>query len=843
MGNCGGRSYPDPKGQGINNLNECGKYTDRIDGIGYTNTPDVSDSGKVISKGYCVPHGTPFPVNLAAIEAIQDISALLVAGVAIAATGGVGALPVISAFGAIQTGEAIGETVDREIQDSKTKEYKDDINSYCSSIGDSTADPASNMWKGVDTVLDYCEGLDSNQCAAAFFYNPPSCLSSDQNSYTRYQHYGCCDGYCARDGVTPACIRQQPKNYPGNPLVCCFNDHRKNDDNTSLPDSCYEDNITKQRTCDPKYRDLAAPECQDKVKEYCLGNTHVPGVNNFLELWTPDSEINLSKFLEVNFDPINNPWKNTSGGYHNAGHLGDPGTVSERYKMVEDEEGANKIVKTPCLTAIARSIYPYSDVKTWEDLISNEIDLDLADTDSAGRSWARELMHELYNKYTKTYGSFVGAINQDGLQKSDQFKEIIGTVCGKYPFLCVDFLPDACNTVTSDQMAYLSPDVRSWCGCYMNEKEYKKYNELSIPTECTPACNSPGTIPLIDGNQRPKICKDTICVIDDLNINITDSTYPGGFNFNQLCRSCGAVDNVESTNQELLYDKIGNSNIFTFAPSTEQEKTYSTVNGFTDIININGSNFQLLPNQDKKFYNLQNFSLYLNKQVQVITKSNIAIFSKTGTNSYKLINVGGILSDKDPNSLKKNSLTTVYIGPTKIDKSNKFSPSDSIGIDVGAIPNMDSEISSFTNIGSSTNIIKSSTCSCVMPDNSIDVENSKIASFNLNQKCGMATCHDGKGNVIPCGGGSIEYTAMNTVEDSLVDFKSTMVQNRNNFMLTIVGVIYLCFTVLFLRIIRDGLGKSADYFSWSLIILFIIFAILSIIKIIDDDDDLSKYFQ
>ena len=60
MGNCGGKSNPDPKGQGINNLNECGKYTDRINGIGYTNTPVVSDSGKVISRGYCVPYGTAF---------------------------------------------------------------------------------------------------------------------------------------------------------------------------------------------------------------------------------------------------------------------------------------------------------------------------------------------------------------------------------------------------------------------------------------------------------------------------------------------------------------------------------------------------------------------------------------------------------------------------------------------------------------------------------------------------------------------------------------------------------------------------------------------------------------
>ena len=177
-------------------------------------------------------------------------------------------------------------------------------------------------------------------------------------------------------------------------------------------------------------------------------------------------------------------------------------------------------------------------------------------------AWAQELVYKFYKKYTKDYGSFIGTINTDGIIKSDQFKEVIGSICGKFPFLCSEFLSEACSSVTSEEFVYLEADARSWCGCYMKSDQYEKYTNLDIPLECTPTCNSSKVIPLVDGNYVPKVCKDTVCVIDQLNLDITNSIYPGGFNFNQLCTSCGPVDQVESGVEGMIYDQITGNNAF-----------------------------------------------------------------------------------------------------------------------------------------------------------------------------------------------------------------------------------------------------------------------------------------
>ena len=60
--------------------------------------------------------------------------------------------------------------------------------------------------------------------------------------------------------------------FSGNPFVCCLLDYRINDKEGDLfnPESCYEDPVTKQRTCDPYYRDLAAPTCQDVVRTHIV---------------------------------------------------------------------------------------------------------------------------------------------------------------------------------------------------------------------------------------------------------------------------------------------------------------------------------------------------------------------------------------------------------------------------------------------------------------------------------------------------------------------------------------------------------------------------------------------
>ena len=195
-------------------------------------------------------------------------------------------------------------------------------------------------------------------------------------------------------------------------------------------------------------------------------------------------------------------------------------TVADRYNKIKKP----KIQKAPCLTAIARSISTDSNVHTWEDL--TKISLVKGSIHPAGLTWSKTLVGELYDKYVSEYGSFIGSINKSGYTKSDKIKEVFGTICGNFPLLCDDILRKACSGVTKEQFIYLEPDAQSWCGCYMNDDQYKKYNDLGIKTECTPTCNAEGTIPTVDINYVPKTCNDTVCLIDDINLNIVNSKNP-----------------------------------------------------------------------------------------------------------------------------------------------------------------------------------------------------------------------------------------------------------------------------------------------------------------------------
>ena len=112
----------------------------------------------------------------------------------------------------------------------------------------------------------------------------------------------------------------------------------------------------------------------------------------------------------------------------------------------------------------------------------------------------------------------------------------------------------------------------------------------------------------------------------------------------------------------------------------------------------------------------------------------------------------------------------------------------------------------------------------------------------MNEKCGVAKCHDENGNVIPCTNTSIEYSSINTLEDSLTDFKVTVVQSKNRFALFIIGIMFLMFSLIFTRFFEDDLKHGTFAAKFLLIGLIIIFVVLSAVKIVKEDDDLSKYF-
>ena len=89
------------------------------------------------------------------------------------------------------------------------------------------------------------------------------------------------------------------------------------------------------------------------------------------------------------------------------------------------------------------------------------------------------------------------------------------------------------------------------CGCFLPNKEYDtQYGQFGIEKECDPICSIDSALKPGDPTSRPfikngscigipvfKTCDQTICVIDNVNIKISNSTT-GKIDFEQACGNC-----------------------------------------------------------------------------------------------------------------------------------------------------------------------------------------------------------------------------------------------------------------------------------------------------------------
>lgn len=75
------------------------------------------------------------------------------------------------------------------------------------------------------------------------------------------------------------------------------------------------------------------------------------------------------------------------------------------------------------------------------------------------------------------------------------------------------------------------------CGCHMKGTEYLKYAgtiQEGAYRSCDPLCVKEGTVPLFSKGV-PQTCTQSNCVIDDITVNLINSTVDGGINLSQQC--------------------------------------------------------------------------------------------------------------------------------------------------------------------------------------------------------------------------------------------------------------------------------------------------------------------
>lgn len=125
----------------------------------------------------------------------------------------------------------------------------------------------------------------------------------------------------------------------------------------------------------------------------------------------------------------------------------------------------------------------------------------------------------------------------------DPFIDTIVQVCRNSPGSCDDVLKIKCAGVTREQLSN-NVNLANLCGCFMQDAEYAKLSSFGIDRECDPICAIGTAVPFLDplSGVVPefKKCTQSICVIDDVTINVLANSITGDISFAQACGSCAS---------------------------------------------------------------------------------------------------------------------------------------------------------------------------------------------------------------------------------------------------------------------------------------------------------------
>jgi hypothetical protein len=114
-------------------------------------------------------------------------------------------------------------------------------------------------------------------------------------------------------------------------------------------------------------------------------------------------------------------------------------------------------------------------------------------------------------------------------------------VCSAYPGSCDNVLQNVCSGFTSQELGG-NPSEASLCGCFLSSAEFdKEGGAFGVPRECSSTCLLQSAVKPRDLTDQTSFlrCKQSICIIDDVTINILGKSTAGNISFNQACSSCG----------------------------------------------------------------------------------------------------------------------------------------------------------------------------------------------------------------------------------------------------------------------------------------------------------------
>jgi hypothetical protein len=154
---------------------------------------------------------------------------------------------------------------------------------------------------------------------------------------------------------------------------------------------------------------------------------------------------------------------------------------------------------------------------------------------------AKELRDDI-DKFINEFLDHFDFTDKENSDSYDPFQEDIINLCNSNstPGICDNFLENYCENRDRDEVSK-SNVLSRLCGCYVSmTPEYRKYIDSR---ECDPSCHHSQTVQRADLlTGEIKRCSNTICVIDNISINTTES-QTGSVNISQVCPGCENSEN------------------------------------------------------------------------------------------------------------------------------------------------------------------------------------------------------------------------------------------------------------------------------------------------------------
>lgn len=327
------------------------------------------------------------------------------------------------------------------------------------------------------------------------------------------------------------CFAPSPPNPDGTykyPLASCKPDFRR----LGAADTFYDSNST----CN--LQNPVCENCYTKVNDWCTigSGNDIMTFNKLVDRWTGNVEINPGS---------SNPKIPGSGGLN----VNQP--CLEFFLRTLYNSGKLPPLSSAEGTSTQRQVPPST--SSVQECDPNIIQTALRDTTQS--SFPNPAAYDL----AKT--TFVNAVNQYLLfggrldappgdpNSSQEFNETVFEVCNRYPSMCTNFLTEYCQNYTPTDLTR-NPSTVTFCGCYLNQSIYNDIaGKFGINRECSAYCNLEGVIPLSDGTQEgTKRCNQSVCMINDVTLNLVQSRIDGAINIGNFCGSCSTVTSGANSN-------------------------------------------------------------------------------------------------------------------------------------------------------------------------------------------------------------------------------------------------------------------------------------------------------